>query len=75
MIYVFMYVIVLYEKLKKCWRLGSLNPNCLNDDDGQLMICDKTLYCASGGGVIGSMPDATLGDLGSNPSHTFSVQL
>ena len=66
---------VLYERLKKCGWLGGLNPSCLNVDDGQLMMCDITLYCTSGDGVVGSIPDATLGDLGSNPSHTFSVQL
>ena len=66
---------VLYERLKKCGRLGGLNPGCLNVDDGQVMICDITLYCTSGGGVIGNMPNRTLGDLGLNASHTFSVQL
>ena len=67
---------VLYERLKKKFGwLGGLNPGCLNVDDSQVMICDITLYCTSGGGVIGNMPDRTLGDLGLNPSHTFSVQL
>ena len=66
---------MLYERLKICGQLGGLNPGCLNVDDSQVMICDITLYCTSCGGVIGNMPDRTLGDLGSTPSHTFSVQL
>ena len=66
---------MLYERLNICGPLGGLNPGRLNVDDSQVMICDITLYCTSGGGVIGNMPNRTLGDLGLNPSHTFSVQL
>ena len=66
---------MLYERLNICGQLGGLNPGRLNVDDSQVMICDITLYCTSCGGVIGSMPDRTLGDLGSTPSRTFSVQL
>ena len=65
---------VLYERLKKCGQPGGLNPGCLSVGDGQLVICDMTLYCISGGGVIGSTANRTLGVLGSSPSHTFSVQ-
>ena len=66
---------VLYERMKKIGQLGGLNPGRLNVDDSQVMICNITLYCTSCGGVISSMPDRTLGDLGSTPSRTFSVQL
>ena len=66
---------VLYERLNICGQLGGLNPGRLNVDDSQVMICDITLYSTSGGGVNGTMPNRTLGDLGSTPSHTFSVQL
>ena len=52
------------------WAPGGLNPSCSNADDSQVMICDKTLYYTSCGGVIGNMPDWTLGDLGSTPSRT-----
>ena len=66
--YIYMYIYV-------CGQPGGLYPGCLSVGDGQLVICDMTLYCISGGGVIGSTPNRTLGVLGSRPSHTFSVQL
>ena len=67
---------MLYERLNICGPLGGgLNPGHFNVEYSQVIICDITLYCTSGGGVIGSMPNRTLGDLGSSPSRTFSVQL
>ena len=50
--------------LSNCVLYERLNHGCLNVDDGQVMICDITLYCTSCGGVIGNMPDRILGDLG-----------